>query len=45
MWCHVEHVVVAEVLYETWKFGRVTVTTREEKLGNFALYPEEEKIS
>lgn len=45
MLCHMEHVVVTVVLYETWRFGRVRVTTREDKVGNFPLHSEEKKNS
>ena len=45
MLCHMEHVVVTVVLYEAWKFGRVRVTSREDKVGNFALRSEEKEIS
>lgn len=41
---HMEQVAVTVVLYETWKFSRVRITTREDKGGNFALHAEEEKI-
>lgn len=36
---HMEHIVITVVLYETSKFVRVT--TREYKVGNFALHSEE----
>lgn len=41
MLCHMERVVVTVVLYETWTFKRVRITTREDKVGNFALHSEE----
>lgn len=43
MLCHMEHVVVTVVLYETRTFKRVRVITREDKVGNFALHSEEKK--